>query len=371
MRIQPRPWSAKSVAQIFIEKIHAKLPDRISTPIEAMVRRVYNTATPSKDPSQNIDKSDEFFLSLDADVVHFPTQRYKKTNLPTVYNPHDLQHLHLPNFFDEDQIQWREWMYRNGCDDADAIAVASDWVKSDIVESYHIPEHKVHVISLSAPTSVYESDFTDSDEPIRSKYDLPDQYCFYPAQTWPHKNHLRLLEAIAHLRDEKNLRVNLVCTGKKNDHWTTIKTRIEELKLGTQVFFLGFINEEYLQRLYANSLFTVIPTLFEAASFPMYEAWHQESPVACSNVTSLPDIAGDAALLFDPESVHSIANAVERMTTDQSVRKQLKQRANERLHELSWKKTAYQYELLYRYVSGNDLSDGEMKHINSSLKNNF
>jgi glycosyltransferase involved in cell wall biosynthesis len=192
---------------------------------------------------------------------------------------------------------------------------------------------------------------------IVHKFRLPLSFSFYPAQTWEHKNHLRLLEALALLRDRNGLEIHLVCTGKQNDFWRIIKKRVYELRLQNQVHFLGFVDATELRALYHLAQFVIHPSLFEGGGLPILEGFREGAPVACSNVTSLPEYAGDAALYFDPTSVESIADALCRMTTDVDLRESLRQRGVARVRQFTWERTAKTYRALYRKVAGKKLSD--------------
>jgi glycosyltransferase involved in cell wall biosynthesis len=158
--------------------------------------------------------------------------------------------------------------------------------------------------------------------------------------TWEHKNHLRLLESIVRLRDQEGILVRLVCTGKLiQDHWPTIKEHLDKYKLENQVQFLGMVPPEDLRAIYRLAEFVIIPTLFEAASGPLFEAWREGVPVACSTVTSLPEQAGEAALFFDPFS-------------------------RERLQDFSWERTAKAYRAVYRRASRRILTDEDRWLLN-------
>ena len=245
--------------------------------------------------------SDGFYESLGCDLIHFPYQMFALCALPSVFNPHDLQYRHFPQFFTVRELAWREMMYRGGCNLAQAVAVGSQWVKEDVVRQYHISPDKIQVIPWAPPTTALEAPSAEAVERVRKRYALSAPFAFYPAMGWEHKNHLRLLEALALLRDREGLRVNLVCTvSPASPFYARIRGGCEELKLGDQVQFLGLVLREELRSLYRLAQFVVVPTLFEAASGPVFEAWQDRAPVACSTATSLPEQAGDAALLFDP-----------------------------------------------------------------------
>jgi glycosyltransferase involved in cell wall biosynthesis len=310
-----------------------------------------------------IPDSDGFYERLGADVVHFPTnQRLVRCDVPMVFNPHDLQHLHYPQFFAEEQIAWREATYRAGCSLADAVAAESRWVKEDIVRQYGTIPDKIHVIPRGSPTELYDPPTDTVLASTRHKLDLPEAFALFPAQTWPHKNHVRLLEAVALLRDRDGVRVNLVCTGRKNDFWPVIRKRIRSLRLHDRVRFPGYVSAGELRALYRLAEFVVFPSLFEGGGFPILEAFHEGTPVACADVTSLPEYGGDAVLLFDPTSVQSIAQALVRMRAEPDLRAELSEKGSSRISQFTWEQTARQYRALYRVLAGRPLSD-EDRHL--------
>jgi len=333
---------------------------RFLGPLRPVARRVYNLSgrfLGLRRILPRVPVSDGSYESLGCDVIHFPYQGFVSCALPMIYNPHDLQHLHYPQFFTPAQIAWRETVYPAGCRLAHTVAVASQWVKQDIAQHYHVNPDKIQVIPWAPPTQAYPEPNADALDPARKKYELSNPFALYPSMTWAHKNHIRLLEALALLRDRDGLKVHLVCTGHQGEFWPQIQARLSALRIGDQVKFLGMVSPENLRALYHLAQFVVIPTLFEAASGPLFEAWQDGTPVACSEVTSLPEQAGNAALLFDPFSVEAIAKAVAQMATDSKLREDLRQRGTRRLQDFSWERTAKAYRAVYRRAGGFPLSE--------------
>jgi glycosyltransferase involved in cell wall biosynthesis len=302
--------------------------------------------------------SDGFYESLQCNALHFPFQRFVLCSIPTIYNPHDLQHRHYPEFFSPAENARRELLHRSACNFTHAVAVASQWVKNDIISQFTISPEKIQVIPWAAPTQPYSVPSADELSDIKNKYKLEPPFCLYPAVTWPHKNHLRLLEALALARDRDQLSIRLVCTGNlREPHSSTIRDKIQALKLNRQVQFLGSIPANELRAVYRLSQFVVIPTLFEASSMPLFEAWQEGLPVACSTVTSLPQQARDAAILFDPMSVHSIAGALVTLSADSNLREELSRKGVCRLKDFSWERTARAYRALYRKLAKRPLTE--------------
>ncbi len=146
--------------------------------------------------------------------------------------------------------------------------------------------------------------------------------------------------------------MRVVCTGFKTGYWPVLERHVMALGLAEQVAFPGVVSNRELAALYRAAQFVILPSLFEAASAPMFEAWQHGAPVACAAITSLPEQAGDAALLFDPTSVPDIASALERMTTDASFRSDLRTRGARRLQELDPLVTLTRYRVVYRQAAG-------------------
>jgi glycosyltransferase involved in cell wall biosynthesis len=307
--------------------------------------------------------SDGFLEGLHCDVLHIPTKHFVLCGIPTVYNPHDLQHLHYPQFFPPEELAFREVVYTTGVRCARLVVVGSQFVKDDVVRQYGASPAKVQVIPEGAPTEGSPEPTPELLELVRRTYRLETPFVLYPAVTWPHKNHLRLLEALAFLRQRQGLRIPLVCTGALwQGFWPTVERRVRELHLEDQVRFLGFVPEPHLRALYRLAQAMVQPSLFEASSLPIFEAWKESTPVACSDVTALPDQTRDAGFLFDPHCVDSIADALRQLTQDESLRAKLVARGHERLRDFSCERTARAYRAAYRRLAERPLSE-EDRHL--------
>jgi glycosyltransferase involved in cell wall biosynthesis len=297
--------------------------------------------------------SDGYYESLNCDIIHFPTQEFTVCALPSVYNPHDLQHLHYPQFFTPAELAWRETVYPAACHFAKTVIVNSQWVKDDVVQQYGVSPTKVQVIPEASPNHFKPQASANDGNRIKERYGLQDGFAFYPSMTWPHKNHMRLFEALAYLRDHRGLVVPLVCTGSRHERsWPQIEARLTELGLTDQVYFLGFVSPEDLQALYRRALCLILPTLFEANSLPIFEAWFAGVPVACSNITALPEQVMDAGLLFDPLDSVAIADSLARLATDERLRRDLRAKGRRRLDDFDWTRTAKAYRAVYRRAAG-------------------
>jgi glycosyltransferase involved in cell wall biosynthesis len=309
----------------------------------------------------SIAKSDGTIERAGIEIMHFTTQGGFLTDVINIYHPHDLQHVHSPHYFSKRDFINREIQYRTFCDQAKMIAVASSWTKNDLIKNYGIREGKINVVPLAPVTAAYLQPTEADLSATKQKYGLSDQFIFYPAQTWEHKNHLGLIEALYLLRERQGISIPFVSSGIRSEYYSKIESRIKELQLEGQTKFLGFVSTMELQCLYKLCHSVVIPTKFEAASFPLWEAFLAGAPTACSHVTSLPQQAGDACLIFDPERPEEIAEAILRLWTDKDLRITLKNRGRLRVAAFSWERTARTFRAHYRRLAGRPLSEDDLQ----------
>jgi glycosyltransferase involved in cell wall biosynthesis len=157
--------------------------------------------------------------------------------------------------------------------------------------------------------------------------------------------------------------VPLVATGRQTDHFTVVQAAVERLNLTDQVTWMGFLTPLELQAVVLGARAMVVPTLFEAASGPLWEAFTAGVPAACSNVTSLPEQAGDAAVLFDPYDVTAMAGAIAAVWSDDGLRRRLVAAGRSRVAALSWERTARLFRAHYRRLAGAPLAPEESDEL--------
>jgi len=295
-------------------------------------------------------RADAAFEALGANVVHFTRQQAFLTDVPSIYQPHDLQHLHFPSFFSKREYISREKLYRTFCAQAQIVVSMSQWGKQDLMYHYGLSDEKVRVIPWSNVLSAYPEPVQNDLLEAQKKFSLPKQFIFYPAQTWPHKNHINLLDALAIIRDRKGLLIPAIFSGRLNSHYQQIKKRVDVLRLTGQVAFLGFVSSLDLRCLYHLAHCLIFPSKFEGWGLPISEAFASRLPVACSNVTALPEQAGDAAIYFDPDDPEDMAEVILRLWEDETLGRQLIERGLLQVQEFSPKRSAHRFRKLYREV---------------------
>ncbi len=220
--------------------------------------------------------------------------------LPSVVCIPDLQPEFYPDFFTRDLLEWYRRRYPASCRDATRVITLSEFSRATIISLYGVCPQKVHAIPVAVDEEFLLPQDDSALEAVKARYALPSEYAFYPANTWPHKNHPKLLEALHLLRVKYGKRLPCAFTGvARGGHYDLLRTA-DELDLTGQVRLLGHVERHDMPMLYRGAQFLVFPSLFEGFGFPLLEAMASDCPVVCSNAASIPEVVGDAALLFDP-----------------------------------------------------------------------
>jgi len=234
----------------------------------------------------------------------------------------DLQHEFLPQFFSEEILRWRRGAYPASAKRAACVFTISDYSKNTFVDKLGIPADKIFAIHLDVDDVFRRPLDPEHLARVRQKYDLPDDYLFYPANFWPHKNHELLFHAFADAR-YKLKKLSLVLTGAQDDRLRVLKTLACDLGIDPVVRYVGYVPKEDLPYFYRGARALVFPSLFEGFGIPIVEAFCCDCPVICSNTTSCPEIAGDGALLVNPSDAHEISAAIQSLEQDPALRERL------------------------------------------------
>jgi glycosyltransferase involved in cell wall biosynthesis len=250
-------------------------------------------------------------------------------NCPTLEYPYiitvwDLQHK-LQSYFPEvsESGEWdrREKFYAKILSRAAFIITGTETGKAEVQRFYQVPAQRIRVIPFFTPQVESTDDPIDRD--ISIAYNLPDRYLFYPAQFWPHKNHVNLLLAIKCLKEKYNLELPLVLVGSDKGNESYVKSIVQELDLSAQVSFLGFLPRADMALLYRNAFALIFLSFFGPDNLPPLEAMALGCPVIAANVSGAAEQLGDAALLVDPKQPEEIAATINSLVTDSMLRQNL------------------------------------------------
>ncbi len=273
--------------------------------------------------------------ALDVDLLFCPFTRSIgfTAKIPAVCTIHDLQYKSYPAFFDpEDRLQ-REKDFLAACNNANKLVADSDYTRGSVIKHGQVDVAHVSTVYLRLAKRLQQIDPTAD---TLSQWALtPQNYLLYPANFWLHKNHEMLLMAFA-IACKRGLAagIPLVCTGT-GARQQEIVSAANSMGLADRIRFLGHVPLPQLATLMAQCRGVIFPSLYEGFGLPILEAMTLGVPVACSDVTALPEVAGAAALLFDPREPTQIAQAMLSLVTDGPLRAQLIQKGQERAREFS------------------------------------
>lgn len=286
------------------------------------------------------------------DVLHFPFQDYVPTRIPTIFSPWDLQHRHLPNFWSSSEIANRDAYYRTACRGAARVVFGSEWAREDLVTQYGIDREKTCVVPVAPPTQLADPVSPEFCEQISKRHGLPPSFVYYPAASWKHKNHSALITALAHVNKTPGRDLHLVCSGRtRSDLVQEIQDHATDVGFANRVHFLGYLEQREVRALYRLALMCVYPSLFEGAGLPVLEAFIEECPLVASNVTCIPEYAGNAARYCDPNDWKSIADAVQEVASKPLLRETLKRKGQDRAKQFLWESVIDRYLTMYRELA--------------------
>jgi glycosyltransferase involved in cell wall biosynthesis len=339
-----------------------RLGSRIAWQFEARSQWLWRRRWPpptdryTEDEIKTIGVSDGTIELAGVDVMHFVLSGGFLTTVPTIYHPHDLQHLHHPHFFGDEDAAARDLIYRTYSEQASLVVMMTSSGKRDLVTQFDLPAEKVAVVPGGSVLGDYPEPSGADLSFVRERLRLPERFLLYPARTWPHKNHGTLLEALALLRDRHGLEIGLVCPGAQDEHLALLEERVLQLGLCDSVLFPGFISPLELRALYSLATALVYPSLFEGWGLPLSEALWAGVPVACSAIPPLLDVAGGAALTFDPRSPEQIADTIARLWRDAHLRADLVKRGKRRSDQIGFEHAARVFRAHYRRIGGGRLA---------------
>jgi len=195
------------------------------------------------------------------------------------------------------------------------IVTVSEYSKRDIVDLFGVGAERIRVVPNAVSQKCKPVESEAEIDAVRRRYGIQGSFVLYVGNFKPHKNVAVLLEAYACLDPSLREQAGLVLGGKPDAFSEGLKQRIDELGIGPRVRFTGFVEEDDLPALYSAASVFVFPSLYEGFGLPPLEAMACGTPVACSSATSLPEVVGDAAILFDPHDAKALAEDIEGLLT--------------------------------------------------------
>jgi glycosyltransferase involved in cell wall biosynthesis len=283
-----------------------------------------------------LNKFESELIQNNVDLVYFvspsiyPMYLERLNYITTVW---DLCHRDAPEFpevYANGIFEQREYIYQNTLVKAVGVIADSDLGKNNIIRRYLVDKSRIHVLPFSPAITVANNNISDYSE-ITKKFGILNEYIFYPAQFWPHKNHIYILQGIKILCDKHNIKLDIVFSGGDAGNLDYVKSVASSLGLSNRVHFLGFIDNEDVVSLYKKSLALVMPTYFGPTNIPPIEAFSLGVPVLYSELPELTDIYSDAVLLLDLNNPESMANHLLELISNPDLRQQLIQSGYEKI----------------------------------------
>jgi len=241
-------------------------------------------------------------------------------DFPGVLTIQDLQHLRHPEFFSPADREDRDRLYGASLARARHVICGSEFTRRDVHERYRVPLDKLTTIWNIPTSSVWEELPQQERRGLTGAMGIEGPFFLYPAHPWPHKNHDRLLQAWQAAAGALPREVQLVMTGPPLPSGHPAVARLAQ---APRALHIGYRSRLEMRALFQECMALVFPSLYEGFGMPVAEAIIAGRPVACSNVTSLPEVAGDAAITFDPNDVGQIAARMVDLATRPELRQAL------------------------------------------------
>ena len=260
-----------------------------------------------------------------ADVLHAPTALAPMAGRePLVVTIHDVSVLRFPERFPRWFRTWARFTLPKVARHATAIITDSAASRDEILHFCGVGADRITVVPLGIPPRAADATSARTLQRVKQAYGLDAPFVLTVGSLEPRKNIPRLLRAVRQLRGEPRTRdLRLVHAGPRGWLGADIEDTLRELQLADAVRFLGYVPDDDLPALYALARITAYPSLYEGFGLPIVEAMASGSPVLTSSVSSMPEVAGKAAVLVDPESTDAIAEGLRRLWTDEALRSRL------------------------------------------------
>ncbi len=287
-------------------------------------------------------------LGPSPDLWHFPNYSTMPTRRPYVTTVYDLAFERYPQYTEAETLKrLRKYLPRTIAG-AQRVLAISQATKEAVMKQYGTPADKITVTHLAADERFFRRVSAAERKEVRKRYRIRDPYFLAVGTLEPRKNLAALFKAYAARKDRLDLRLAVV--GGQGWYFDETKRLLSELGIADRVSFLGYVPDPDLPALYQGAEAFVFPSKFEGFGIPVLEAMASRVPVVCSNVSSLPEVSGDAALTVDPDDAAALGDALVRLADEPKLRKELTAAGREQARRFSWARTAKETAAVYREV---------------------
>ncbi|MBW0179165.1 glycosyltransferase family 1 protein [Sediminibacterium sp.] len=261
------------------------------------------------------------------------------SSVPQVLMIHDLSFKHYPQYISWYQRLYYRWFTPSFIRKAKKLITVSDFSKNDIIKNYRTPENKIAVIPGAARKGFIPLDWEEK-LAVKNGYADGREYFLFVGGVHPRKNLLNLLKAFSHFKKWQHSNMKLLVAGRLAWQYDDLLEKMKTYKYRDDVVLLGYLPEAQLQKVVGAAYALVYPSWFEGFGLPILESMQAGVPVICSNTSSMPEVAGDAALLIDPASHDAIGKEMLALYRSEGIRNAFIEKGLQRVQSFSWDITA-------------------------------
>jgi len=255
---------------------------------------------------------------------------------------HDILQFHYPEFFTKQELFFRKIVFQLSAEQASYFQASSNFIKKDLLEHYHnLKEEQIIVIPEGVNIETFGK--AQNTVSVNKQYGIPDNFLFFPAQLWPHKNHITVLKALKKIEAEQKLKIPLVLTGAQDSASKIIFDFISKNKMD-YVFYLGKVPFEDILKLHQKATFLITAVLYESSSLPILEAAASGTPVIASKTPPNEEIGQILKLnLFEPMNVPELSGLLLTLWPDAIAAKKQISYNKDHIPYYSWNNAAQKY----------------------------
>ncbi|GEQ18858.1 glycosyltransferase family 4 protein [Clostridium butyricum] len=286
----------------------------------------------------------------DADIYHFFNFIVPpRINGKVITTIHDMTYILYPETMDKRNLKRITDDIDYSVDRSDKIITVSESSKRDIIRYLNVPEEKIEVVYNGVEYDRFAKSNNSQDKlKVMKKYNLPQNYILYMGTLEPRKNIESIVRAYSVLKKNYNHEIKLVIAGKKGWLFENIFNLVENLKLQDDVIFTDYVDEIDKAAIYQMAKLFIFPSIYEGFGIPVLEAMAASVPVITSNVSSLPEVAGDAAILVEPKDVNSIAKNMHKILSNNDLRDKLICKGHIQAKKFTWEASAEKLYKIYK-----------------------
>ncbi|WP_026520226.1 glycosyltransferase family 4 protein [Butyrivibrio sp. FCS006] len=253
----------------------------------------------------------------DIDIFWFTYPANVDLTTPFIYTIWDIGHRVMPAFPETTKPMYRWNGHEEQCErmlaKATFILTGNETGKGEILANYSVMENKIRIVPFPITFFCYG-------EEERPKFELPGKYFFYPAQFWPHKNHICIVKAVSYLRKEKNIDAHVILTGSDKGNKSYIQKMVKELGVEDLIHFAGFVSYEEMKFIYTHAAGTIFASLMGPNNIPPIEAVYLDCPLMITDIPGHVEQMGDGIMYFNGYKPNELAAHMEKLLTDASAR---------------------------------------------------